>query len=104
MSELRVPVGIRHVLRHVPVEIDEPSSHHLAALTQCPLGLATAGAQLPPRGRLPGAAYRPSGRHQPVNESARSAFIETWGLPCATACRGQRSSDRLALRMHDTLG
>ena len=79
---------------------DAPSSHHTgprspsARLTSSD-GLVCVGFRLAV-GRLPGVAYRPSGRHQPVDEIGSLAFIETWGLPCATACRGRRSSDRLA--------
>ena len=80
MSELRIPTGIGRVLHHVPAEIRRAvGPPHRAALTQRPLGLVYGPARIGFRlavERLSGAAYRPSGHHQLVNETGSPGFIE----------------------------
>ena len=106
---LRIPVGVRRILRHVPVQIRravvpprraalaEPSLDLVHGLVRSAFSLTV--------GFLLGIAYRPPGRHQPADEFSSLSLIET-GVRHAPqpAADDEVPTVRRHRMLHDMLG
>jgi hypothetical protein len=82
VSETRIPVGVRRVFRHVPVEVRRAIiPPYGAALTERLLDLIDRlmrGSFRRTVIRLLGLADRPSSRHQSINEVGSLGLAEIW--------------------------